>query len=71
MFVDINSTWLGIYDPMNVQIIMPETSLGNNVPAATICRVEVAYVGQDVACLQKGIINNQALGFINYESRYF
>lgn len=71
MFVDINSTWLGIYNPMTVEFIMPETSVGNNIPAATICRVEIAYVGEDVACLQKDIINNPALGLLTYESRFF
>lgn len=44
---------------------MSETQISNGIPAGSICRVKVHYVGTDVSCVQKDVINKQ----VTYESK--
>jgi hypothetical protein len=53
---------------MNVEVVMPETIIGNNIPAATICSVKLIYAGMYATCVQKEYINNMA-GKISYLQR--
>ncbi len=58
-----------IYMPMNIEIIMPETVLGNSIPAATVCSVKLLYVGVNSQCAQRDFINAASNGRINYYQR--
>ena len=41
VFFDIYTQPGVLYSPMNVEVVMPETIIGNNIPAATICSVKL------------------------------
>ena len=68
VFFDIYTQPGVLYSPMNVEVVMPETIIGNNIPAATICSVKLIYVGMYATCVQKEYINNMA-GKISYLQR--
>ena len=64
IYFDIYTKPGSIYIPMNVEIIMPETILGNNIPAATICSVKLIYTGIYSVCAQKEFINQNRLLYL-------
>ncbi len=53
---------------MNVEVVMPETIIGNSIPAATICSVKLIYAGMYATCVQKEYVNNM-VGKISYLQR--
>ena len=59
-----------VYTPMNVEIVMPETIIGNGIPAGTICSVQLYYVGIYATCVQQQYVNNLANGQISYLQRF-
>lgn len=53
-----------VYQQMDIEIIMPETELGSNIPAATVCSVKVYYVGMYSACAQQLYINENEISYL-------
>lgn len=68
IFLDIYTKPGSIYQPMTVEVIMPETVLGNSIPAATVCRVEMYYTGVYSVCAQPTYTNTYD---VSYLSRLF
>lgn len=58
-----------VYIPMDIEVIMPETVLGNSIPAATVCSVKLVYAGVNSRCAQKDFINTASNNRINYYQR--
>ena len=54
---------------MTVRITTNETYVGSKIPAASICRVKVLYVGQNVPCLIPTLYNQNQSPFVTYSSR--
>lgn len=54
---------------MDLEVLVPETDIASNIPAATICKVEIFYVGQYVNCVQKSLINDLTNAQIAYSKR--
>ena len=53
---------------MNIEIDVPETYLGSNIPGAKLCSVNVIYAGAYSSCIQKEFVNNlqnQEITFTN------
>ena len=69
-YLDMYTKPGSIYTPMNISIIMPETVIGNNIPAATVCSVQIYYVGAFSSCIRKDFINNPLNYQIQYLQRY-
>ncbi len=42
-----------VYSPLELTINVPETSLGNMIPAARVCSIEKIYVGRFVSCAEE------------------
>jgi hypothetical protein len=49
---------------MNIEVVMPETIVGNNIPAATICSVQLVYTGMYATCVQKEYINTMQITYL-------
>lgn len=58
-----------LYEPMDIEIIMPETELGSNIPAATLCTVKMHYVGIYSKCAQQMYVNDRANNQLTYLQR--
>jgi hypothetical protein len=69
IFFDIYTTPGSIYEPMEIEIDMPETVLGNNIPAAVVCSVQMFYVGVYSVCAQQLYVNNMNNDQINYNAK--
>jgi hypothetical protein len=69
LYFYINTKPGSIYMPMDIEIIMPETSLGSGVPAGSLCLVEVDFVGIYSSCAQKEVINDPESSKITYLQR--
>jgi hypothetical protein len=69
IFLDIYTQPGSVYEPMDVEILMPETILGNNIPAATVCSVSMYYVGIYSVCAQSTYVNQMANGQIGFLQR--
>lgn len=67
IYLDVYTQAGTVYEPMEVEIVMPETVLGNNIPAATVCTVQMYYVGIFSVCAQSQYVNAYQ---ISYFSRY-
>ena len=68
-YLDMFTSPGSIYMPMTVEIVMPETIIGNKIPAATVCRVTVSYVGDFSSCVRKDLINDPYNSQIQYLQR--
>ena len=68
-YFDIYTKPGSVYMPMDVEVIMPETVIGSNVPAATVCSVKILYTGIFSGCLQKDYINDANNNKITYLQR--
>ena len=68
-YLDIYTAPGSIYRPIDVEIVMPETEISNNIPAATVCRVTVFYAGVFSSCIRKGLINDPKNNQIQYLQR--
>ncbi|RNA15674.1 hypothetical protein BpHYR1_008571 [Brachionus plicatilis] len=55
-----------VYQEMDIEVLMPETLLGSNTPAATVCTVKLHYVGMYSTCAQQLYINEPANNHISY-----
>jgi hypothetical protein len=69
LYFDIKTNPGSIYMPMDVEIVMPETKAGSGVLAASICRVELDYVGINSLCVQKELVNDPQSGRVSYFQR--
>lgn len=69
-FLDIYTQPGSVYEPMNVEFVMPETVLGNGVPAATICSVQMYYVGVYSVCAQSAYVNNYQISYLARFNNY-
>ena len=69
IYFDIYTQPGSVYMPFDVEVIMPETSIGSNVPAATVCSVKILYTGIYSGCVQKDYINNLNNNKISYLQR--
>lgn len=69
IYFDVYTKPGSVIMPMNVEIVMPETILGSNIPAATVCSVKMYYVGMYSVCAQQSFINNIQNNRINYYQR--
>ncbi|CAF0786583.1 unnamed protein product [Brachionus calyciflorus] len=69
IYFDIYTKPGSVYIPMDVEIVMPEIFVGSNIPAATVCSVQVYYVGIYSVCAQQSFINNAKNGKISYLQR--
>ncbi|CAF2076674.1 unnamed protein product [Rotaria magnacalcarata] len=69
-YCDIYTKATGIYTPMSLRITTNETSIGSRIPAASICLVEILYVGQNLRCLIPQFYNQDQSSLITYSSRY-
>ncbi|CAF3632430.1 unnamed protein product [Rotaria sordida] len=69
-YYDIFTKPTGIYTPMILRIKTNETSFGSGIPAASICRVKILYVGSNLPCLMQTLYNQDNSPFITYSSRY-
>ena len=58
IYLDIFTQPGTVYYPMNIEIDVPETYLGSNLPGAKICSVNFVYAGAYSSCIQKDFINN-------------
>ena len=63
-FFDIYTQPGFIYSPMNLEVTMPETIVGNSVPAATICSVKVLYAGIYSKCVQQEYVNSLQTSYL-------
>jgi len=54
---------------MVLQITTNETYPGSGIPAASICLVEILYVGQNLPCLISTFYNQYQSPFVTYSSR--
>lgn len=70
VYFDIYTTPGSLYIPTTVEVVMPETVIGNGIPAATVCSVQIYYVGMYSTCVQKEYINTMANGRISYYQRF-
>ena len=68
VYLDIITQPGVVYQPMTVDIVTPETINGSGIPSATVCRVKILSVGKYVSCVQPGILNYDANGFITYQA---
>lgn len=64
IFLDIYTLPGSIYQPMTVEVIMPETVLGNSIPAATVCSVKMYYTGIYSVCAQPAYSNNYQVSYL-------
>jgi hypothetical protein len=64
VYFDIYTQPGTLYSPMDVEVVVPETIIGNMVPAASICSVKLVYVGIFATCVQKEYINNLKLSYL-------
>jgi hypothetical protein len=55
---------------MTLQITTNETYPGSGIPAASICLVEILYVGENVPCLIPTLYNQYQSPFITYSSQF-
>ncbi|CAF4036975.1 unnamed protein product [Adineta steineri] len=69
-YYDIYTQPNGIYTPMTLSITTNETTPGSGIAAASICAVQVLYVGQNTPCLIPTLYNQNQSPFITYASRY-
>lgn len=69
IYFDIYTQPTGIYQPLTVEIVAPESATGSGIPAATICKAQVYYVGKNALCTQSAIINADYSGSVSYLSR--
>ena len=68
-FLDMITSPGSIYMPMNVEIVMPEAILNSNIPAATVCSLQIFYVGAFSSCVQQNFINDPNNNRIQYLQR--
>jgi hypothetical protein len=70
-YYDIYTQANSIYTPMTLRITTNETYPGSQIPAASICLVQILYVGQNTPCLIQTLYNQNESPFITYSSRLF
>ena len=64
VYFDIYTQPGTLYGKMDVEVVVPETIIGNMVPAASICSVRLVYAGIYAQCVQKEYINNLKLSYL-------
>lgn len=68
-YYDIYTQPNAVYTPMVLQITTNETYPGSQIPAASICYVQILYVGSNIPCLISTLYNQNESPFITYSSR--
>jgi hypothetical protein len=63
MFIDIYTDPDSIYEPMDIEVVMPETFLGSNLLAASVCDLKVVYTGLHTSCIQKDFLNSKKVQY--------
>jgi hypothetical protein len=56
-YLDIYTSPGLVYSPMTLKISIPETVLGNSIPAGSVCLASIHYVGIYAKCVQQMFIN--------------
>ncbi len=69
-YYDIYTKADSVYTPMTLRITTNETYPGSSIPAASICLVQVLYVGENVPCLIPTLYNQDQSPFVTYSSRF-
>jgi len=70
-YYDIYTQPNGIYTPMTLKITTNETYPGSQIPAASICLVQILYVGANTPCFIQTLYNEDQSPFVTYSSRLF
>lgn len=69
IYFDVYTKPGSVMIPTSVEIVMPETVIGNGIPAATVCNIKMVYVGMYAVCAQQAFINNVNHNRISYLQR--
>ncbi len=57
---------MAIYNPTEINLVVPVVNSANEIPAAKICGVELVYKGKFVSCVQSEIELFQRFVFFSH-----